>query len=285
MVVEAAAASIYWAVWSQMPVQWVRRDLPRVPDGWQVVGPRTSPLTGSPRRAITPVHAALGYLYGVAEGEAVLALRVAGLDPSEPALHAPMRARNSLALDCLEAIRGDIDAGVHHLVQTSVFRFDDFAQLRDGNVRVVPPLSHNLAETAPMWRRLLGPMVEAVAAKVAQSPGIRIDRLPTHLTEANRSAGRSSQRRKPSRQAPTPRSLSAATICRGCGTEIAADLRWCDSCRPEAKLQAGRDGLAAARTPRAKLHQDGLDPATSPESRAKQRDARLRRRAEEGRLG
>src|SRR5439155_21676139 len=115
------AASSYWAVWAEVPVQWVRSDLRRVPDGWHVAGSRTSPLTGSPRRAVTPVQAALGYLYGVGESEATLALRSVGLDPGLPLLHAPMRARNSMALDCLESIRPDIDAWVLGWVRASVF--------------------------------------------------------------------------------------------------------------------------------------------------------------------
>ncbi len=282
MVIEAAAASSYWAAWADMPVEWVRSDLRRVPDGWQVAGPRTSPLTGSPRRPVTPVHAMLGYLYGVAEGEATLACLAMGLDPGLPVLHAPMRARNSLALDCLEGgIRADIDTWVLELVRSSVFRFADFAELRDGGCRILPPLSHRLAETAPHWAQLLAPVVERVAQMLADSPKSGVGPFPTRLTQANRSAGRDRQRRRlqKSRSASVPR--SPGSICRGCGMHISQGRRWCDDCRPEVKLQAGRDGLAAARSLRARLHRDGLDPATSPASRVKQRDARLRRRAEE----
>jgi len=282
MLVEAAAASSYWAIWAKVPVEWVGSDLRRVPDGWQVAGPRTSPLSGSPRRAVTPVHAALGYLYGAAEGEATLACLAMGLDPGLPVLHAPMRARNSLALDCLEVIRPDIDAWVLEVLRTSVFRFTDFAELRDGGCRVLPPLSHRLAETGPQWAKLLAPVVERVAQALADTPESRISRLPTRLTHANRSGGREEQRRrKPPRLTSTGPQPSPLQICRGCGTHVGVGRRWCEDCWPDVKLQAARDGLVAARSLRAKLHLDGLDPATSPASRAKQSEARLRRRAEE----
>src|SRR5205807_2591338 len=244
------------------------------PDHWPTVGPRTSPLSRSPRLPITPAHSILSYLLGVAATEARLACFTTGLDSALGVLHADQKSpRDSMALDILEAIRPDIDAPLLGLLRTSVFRQDDFMEGRRGQCRIVPPLTDRLAATAPHWAELLAPVVEGVARALADAPRSGIDRLPTRLTQANRSAGRDEQRRRPPRPTPTLAPSSRQQICRGCGMEIAVGRRWCDRCRPSVKLQAGRDGLAAARALRARLHEDGLDPATSPASRAKQKEA------------
>jgi len=281
MAVEGAAGACYWALWSTILVPWVRADVPKVPAHWRVVGSRTSIRSGGPRAAVSPVHAVINYLLGIVEAEARLACQAQGLDPAMPVLHAPLRARDGLVLDLQEAVRGEVDKFVLDLLATQVFRAADFHEDRRGVVRVLAPLTHRLAETAPMWAQHLGPVVENVAKAFAAGPGVPVDDLPTKLTQANRSAGRDGVRRHPAQVAWKKVPRLPSQTCRGCGNEIGPNQRWCNVCRPEVKLQAGRHGLAAARSLRASLHQHGLDPATSPASRAKQKEARLRRRSEE----
>ena len=67
---EAQAAAGYWSVWSKLPILFPRQDLPRVPDHWRTFGTRKSPLTGSPRLAVTPPGAILNYCYALLESEA-----------------------------------------------------------------------------------------------------------------------------------------------------------------------------------------------------------------------
>jgi hypothetical protein len=67
--VEARAASIYWKLWKDVPVQFARRNPQRLgPNGrwrpgrtdlWLTFGPRASLLTGKPFRATTPGNALL----------------------------------------------------------------------------------------------------------------------------------------------------------------------------------------------------------------------------------
>ena len=281
MLVEAAAASAYWQAWAEVPFPWVRVDVALVPEHWRTVGPRTSPLSGSPRLAITPAHAILGYLLGIAAAEARLACLAAGLDSSLGVLHADQKSRDSMALDVLEAVRPEVEAHLLELLRSSVFKRGQFIEGRRGQCRILPPLTDLLADTAPLWASLLAPVVERVAQAFADSPQSRMGRLPTRLTQANRSAGRDEHRRKPRRLTSTHTPHSTAPICRGCGAEVGVGRGWCDSCRPEVKLQAGLDGLAAGRAKRAELRLRGQDPAVSAAARAKLSKALRRRRAEE----
>jgi len=52
--IEAQAASAYWSAWRTLPLAFPRKDLPRIPEHWRSFGTRISPLTGSPRLAVTP---------------------------------------------------------------------------------------------------------------------------------------------------------------------------------------------------------------------------------------
>jgi hypothetical protein len=47
--IEAQAAGAYWSSWQNLPINFPRNDLQRVPDHWRTFGARISPLTGSPR--------------------------------------------------------------------------------------------------------------------------------------------------------------------------------------------------------------------------------------------
>ncbi|MBA3687630.1 MAG: CRISPR-associated endonuclease Cas1 [Chloroflexi bacterium] len=200
MIVEAAAANGYWSAWASVPMPWTRADASNAPEHWRTVGRRRSPLTGNARLAATPAHALLNYLYAILEAEARLACLAAGLDPGLGVLHADQKSRDSLTLNVMEAIRPDVDAYILELLRRSVFRADDFYETRQGVCRVLPPLTHRLAETAPHWARLLAPIVERVAQAFADGPGSRVGQLPTMLTQANRSAGRDPFRTRPNVQ-------------------------------------------------------------------------------------
>jgi CRISPR/Cas system-associated endonuclease Cas1 len=68
--IEAQAASAYWAAWRTLPIIFPKMDVARVPDHWRSFGSRISPLTGSPRLAANPPNAILNYLYALLEAEA-----------------------------------------------------------------------------------------------------------------------------------------------------------------------------------------------------------------------
>jgi hypothetical protein len=123
-------------------------------------------------------------------------------------LHADQRSRDSLPCDLMEPVRPKVDAFIIDLLQRRTFNKNDFFETREGMCRIMPPLTHQLAEPGPGWAIELGPVTERVAkmlfADTRNSRGAngesklrRKHTLPTPLTEGNRSAGRDPYRRKP----------------------------------------------------------------------------------------
>lgn len=78
--IKSRAALVYWSAWRTLPINFPRKELPRVPEHWRSFGTRIPPLTGSPRLAVTPACAMMNYLYALLESEASLAARALGLD-------------------------------------------------------------------------------------------------------------------------------------------------------------------------------------------------------------
>lgn len=186
-VVESAAALAYWQAWEKVAVRFVRRDESRVPDHWRIFGSRSSPLANGPRQAVNPANVILNYLFGILEGEARIAALAMGLDPGLGVLHADQGARDSLALDLMEPVRPEVDAYVLDFLQTRVFRASDFFETRQGVCRVLPPLTHEIAETATQWAQRVAPVAEWAAEMFAAAPGTRmIHKVPTLLTQSDR---------------------------------------------------------------------------------------------------
>jgi CRISPR-associated endonuclease Cas1 len=208
---EGQAAIAYWSAWREVPVKFEPGSIKRVPEHWLSVGKRHSLISNpTPRRAINPANAILNYLYAILEAEARIATLRMGLDPGLGVLHADQRARDSLPCDLMEAVRPRVDAFVLQLLGSRTFRKSDLFETREGICRLMPPFTHELAETGALWARELGPVTERVArelfASVRENGHMnatskqkisRKDALPTPLTEGNRSAGRGPYKRKP----------------------------------------------------------------------------------------
>ena len=245
---EAQAALAYWAAWTDVTVRFTRRDAPRVPAKWLTFGVRRSPLTGNPRLAANPANAILNYLYAILESEARIACLAIGLDPGLGVLHADLKARDSLALDVIEAVRPQVDAYVLEILEQQVFRAADFHETRQGACRLLEPMTHQLAETGPVWSRSLGPVVEQVAKFILEGS----DRLhrgsPTPLTGANRSAGRRGPEAfhpRPPVGRPRP-AKRRASHCERCGAPVTnAGRKLCGACWSSAIDGQRRDFAAA----------------------------------------
>jgi CRISPR-associated protein Cas1 len=93
--------------------------------------------------------AILNYLYAILEAETRLACLTVGLDPGLGLVHVDYRNRDSFALDLMEAARLQVDTHLLELLQTRKFTRRAFAETARGVYRINPPLSHELAETAP----------------------------------------------------------------------------------------------------------------------------------------
>ncbi len=309
--VEAQAAALYWHTLAPLPVHFARRDSPKVPAHWQTFGPRLSPLTGSPRNATTPAHALLNYLYALLEAEARVACLQVGLDPGLGVLHADLRNRDSLACDLMEAVRPQVDSWLLRFLAERTFAVRDFFETRTGVCRVLPPLTHTLAETLPLWAHALAPLVEQVAqmllaapppnrllagltqsapqAPLGETPGPEppgpvadgaspvaavaparhARRLPTPLTQTNRSAGRSRGGGVPRAAPAVPGRLSRS--CLQCGAPLAGRGRLCSAtCRAVYRQETLEPRFAAAGPAAlAALRARGSDPSKTPEARAK----------------
>lgn len=130
-------------VWSDVPIQWARKDERRVPEHWKRFGSRISPLTHSPRLAANPPNAILNflYLYAVLDAESRLAASAMGLDPGIGCLHVDSPKRDSLACDLMESVRAKVDAFVLDWITHEPLRRSDFWEDRDGNCRLVSALA------------------------------------------------------------------------------------------------------------------------------------------------
>lgn len=221
---EARAAAAYWDAWASLPIQFVRADARKVPEHWTTFGPRRSPISGSPRLAANPANAVLNFLYRLLEAETRLACIAVGLDPGLGFFHKDKRGRDNLVMDLMEACRPAVDAYALQLFQTQLFRTTDFHETRKGVCRVLPPLTHQLAETPLIWARSVAPVAETVAIMLGKPRRTRRDLPPTPLTGRNRIDGRDAVRRREpiERGAQSPR---PPRRCRECGSTLTSGIR------------------------------------------------------------
>jgi hypothetical protein len=260
-------------------VRFQPADQRRIPDHWRTFGKRHSPLGSGPRLAVNPAGAILNYLYALLEAEARLACQIVGLDPALAIVRADTRGRDSLPLDLMEAVRPSVDRYLHALLRDRVFRASDFYETQRGSCRLLAPLTHELAETLPAWRKLIGPVVERVAALLLQREPT-IEKLPTPLTEANRRADRN--RRHNHTDAPTQaRTPRPRRRCKRCGGELRHRGRvYCDDCLPHyqralyyAFAETGRAAVARTRA-------EGIDPSHGGAAAEKRGTTMARRKRE-----
>jgi hypothetical protein len=108
----------------------------------------------------------------------------------------------------MEPVRPKVDAYVLALIQSRTFKKSDFFETREGICRLMPLVTHGLAETGALWAKELAPVTERVAQELFASardstirqmskPPSKRSVLPTPLTESHRSAGREQYRHRP----------------------------------------------------------------------------------------
>src|SRR5262249_41620279 len=147
------------------------------------------------------------------------------------------------------------------LIASRAFRANDFYETRKGACRVLAPLTHELAATAPIWGELVAPVAEHVAAMLAHAPGARIDRVATPLTNANRHSGREQMQRRPGGAKKPPRAKPDRR-CHRCGGELPHAQRvYCDGCLPLfQREQLERAGIAPSPIEVIRRRRGGDDP-------------------------
>ena len=248
---ESRAAYSYWSAWRSLPVNFPKKDLPRVPDHWKTFGARVSPLTGSPRLAANPPNAMLNYLYSLLESEARLAVAALGLDPGLGVLHVDAIARDSLACDVMEPIRPEVDAYVLRWISHETLKREWFFEERNGNCRLMGTFVARLSETMPTWRRAVAPIAELVAKSFWRAKrGSREERLPTRLTQQHRREAKDGGCDLSSIEPPHPESF-----CKQCGASIRHGRTYCPACAKPldaARLaKVGEQGRIASHAPEA----------------------------------
>jgi hypothetical protein len=274
--IEAAAAVDYWQRLASTELPFDRVSASRIPEHWRTLGQRGSGLGAGARLATNPGNAIFNYCYALAEAESRLALSAMGLDPGLGVLHTDQQARASMALDLMEAIRPEVDAWVLGFLKTATLRSSDFHETRQGKCRILAPLTHVLAETLPIWRRLVAPVAEGVARAFARDAGIRSH---TPLTETLRSDGRrqadrihatrvDESRRKPRRLAMSGVAADAPgrplfKRCALCGTDLprASRRKICDRCLPTSELLRTQKLRAAGQETLLRMRRLDDDPA------------------------
>jgi CRISPR-associated endonuclease Cas1 len=248
--IESQAARVYWGAWSDLPINFPKNDLKRVPEHWRSFGARVSPLTGSPRLAANPPNAILNYLYALLESESRLAAAALGLDPGIGVLHVDTPARDSLACDLMEPIRAQIDAYVVDWVTRQPLRREWFFEERDGNCRLMGSFALRLSETIPIWRRAVAPVAEWVARAFWSTICKPDAPFATRLTQGNKRQAKGTPPLPPSIKGPRRENL-----CRGCGKTIQDGRMNCARCSVDDAtknmLDAARIGRQTANGPEA----------------------------------
>jgi CRISPR-associated endonuclease Cas1 len=245
--IECQAALAYWSAWRTLPINFPRKDAPRVPDHWNRFGARVSPLTGSPRLATNPPNAILNYLYALLESESRLAAAALGLDPGLGVLHVDVPNRDSLACDLMEPVRPQVDAFLVDWITHEPFNRRWFFEQSNGNCRLMASFAVSLSQTAPTWGRAVAPWAEYVAhalwASTTRSKSVRSLTPATRLTQQHRRAAKG---RPPLPSVEVPK---LDVICRCCGKEIHHGTRFCSKCVITATRENFNAGRKSAQSP------------------------------------
>jgi CRISPR-associated endonuclease Cas1 len=249
---ESRGAYAYWGAWNNLPINFPKADLRRVPDHWRTFRNRVSPLTGSPRLAANPLNAMLNYLYALLESEARLAVAALGLDPGLGVLHMDAPARDSLACDVMEPVRPMVDAYLLDWISRETLRREWFFEQRDGTCRLIGPFAVQLSKTIPTWSSAVAPFAEMVSRTLwstIQKPTRQ--HLPaTRLTQLRRREAKGVLSGLP--LAPPPRPDS---FCNHCGAAIGRGRNYCVTCAIASNtvglVNAARQGRIAAQSDQA----------------------------------
>jgi len=273
---EALAAALYFDAWKGLSIRWARRDEKKIPEHWRSFTGRGSPLANGPRMAADPVNALVNMASALLEVEAILALRTVGLDPGMGfGLHADQPARASAADDLMEPVRPFAEELVLDLIGTRHLSRRDFAEQSNGHVRIMPEFSGTLVQAwVPELGQRIAPWAEHVAAEIGKATGI--GRLPTRLTESNRSAGR----RKAARRARTRERVAGRMVprrCRECGSVLPSTSRtYCDNCVLSTRIEEFDRARTKATGTLEALRREGADPAHGGEAASKRAETQRR---------
>jgi hypothetical protein len=124
------------------------------------------------------------------------------------------------------------------LIRDRTLRKAWFYETPEGEVRLRPPLSHELAAVLlPILRESVAAPAERMASMIAEAADGEV-KVPTVLSSERRGKGRH------------PRRPKFAHACHGCGVAMPEHQRqrsWCDLCLPTARTERGLSNVGPAR--------------------------------------
>ena len=238
---EASAAACYFNAWNKsghVVPQFITKDRGRVPEHWRRFDGRRSVLQAKNgnRKAERPVNAILNYLFALVEVESILACHAMGLDPGLGITHLDARGRQSMALDLTEPVRPVVEAWTLDLLASRSFKRSDFTETPEGHVRLLAPLTHELAGSMSQWRKEVAPWAEKVAHVFGEAMKGRYQAVTPLSSRKAVEARRAVKARKAkevvyrevfTREPPAPRQRPreggevALRNCRSCGGPLA----------------------------------------------------------------
>jgi CRISPR-associated endonuclease Cas1 len=247
---EATSAEIYWRAWAANPataLRFARTDVSkgRIPARWSQFDGRRSFIGSSNanKRSERPLNSLLNLGYRLAEIEVRLQCFGVGVDPAFGVVHLDRAGRDGMVLDVLEVARPIVEAFILDLVAERAFGRSDFYEAPDGAVRVLMPLSHDLAAAMPLFGKVTAPYVEKVRNLLATGVETKITRSNSLTGAARRAAAAKVKARKAAQALAAERgseraiqhrpSVTASRLagCVDCGAPITKPRRVrCDSC-------------------------------------------------------
>jgi CRISPR-associated protein Cas1 len=174
---EANAAGAYFGAWQGYPLPWLKRDATRVPPHYRTIGPRNSPLSGTPQKAADPCNAMLNYVYAILVDDLRRVLLCDGFDVDSGILHADQR--DALCYDVMEPLRPQVDDLLLGLLRHATLRYGDASPLSvDGTrLHVLEPAPNGLCRLHPELMRTLATHVRVSENALLAASGTLLWRL------------------------------------------------------------------------------------------------------------
>lgn len=179
-VLEAQAAAGYWYCFEGIPLLF--RQVGKLPTCWQRIGGRSSPKTGSPRKAVDPFNAILNYCYAVLETMVKRNCISQGIDPDFGILHADHANRTSLVFDLMEPVRPRADRLLLDWMLCRKFDLRDFFETREGICKVSSAVTKEVIPLVWMLEKDIVAVVKEFAKsfknkKIIQKPLMAVDQV------------------------------------------------------------------------------------------------------------
>lgn len=179
--IERDAAGTYFTAWqtANVCIPWPDKERELVPSNWLAFQRRkTLDTTGGNRNAMDPVNSILNYAYTIGYAESRIACIANSLHPQLGYMHADSDKRDSLALDIVETVRPIIDA---HILGLLGYGCDPYTFTRKlfrehdgvipGTIRLVAPLTHDIAGQSMIWQDQLNKVARDVAGILGAAIG------------------------------------------------------------------------------------------------------------------